>query len=242
MLIQRGNKLKVSYLRTDDLEAIRKKVDHRNSIIFSKRYHKGLISIVLRSIPPHSKRILDIGCGYGNMTKFLEASGQTVVGLDLGGLFYLPYISQKLSFLKSDALHIPFSDNTFDCVISLDVIEHIDNDLSFVREVNRVLKSGALTIIETPNRCRLSMQILRLLKHDSQKFPKSYGHDELLGDIIHIREYTKIELEKIFALANFKEINISGHWFGFTTPDIGVQKAWRAFEPLSQSWIIKAIK
>jgi 2-polyprenyl-3-methyl-5-hydroxy-6-metoxy-1,4-benzoquinol methylase len=229
-------------LRTEDLEVLRKKVDQRNSIIFSKRYHRGLISAVLKAIPPQSKRILDIGCGYGNITKFLETRGQTIVGLDLGGLFYRPYISQKLSFLKSDALHIPFGDDTFDCVVSLDVIEHIDNDLSFLREVNRVLKPEGFTIIETPNRCRLSMRILSLLKDNSQMFPKSYGHDELLGDIIHIREYTKTELEKIFNLANFKEINISGHWFGFTTPEIGMQKAWRAFEPLSQSWIIKAVK
>lgn len=223
------------------MEVLRK-VNHRNSIIFSKRYHRGLISTVLKSIPPQSKRILDIGCGYGNMTKLLEKRGETIVGLDLGGLFYRPYVSEKLSFLKSDALHIPFCDDTFDCVISLDVIEHIDDDMSFVCDINRVLKPGGLAIIETPNRRRLSVRILSLLKNSSQTFPKSYGHDELLGDIIHIREYTKLELEKLINLANFKEINVSGHWFGFTTPEIGIQKPWRTFEPLSQSWIIKAVK
>lgn len=223
------------------MEVLRK-VNHRNSIIFSKRYHRGLISTVLKSIPPQSKRILDIGCGYGNMTKLLEKRGETIVGLDLGGLFYRPYVSEKLSFLKSDALHIPFCDDTFDCVISLDVIEHIDDDMSFVCDINRVLKPGGLAIIETPNRRRLSVRILSLLKNSSQTFPKSYGHDELLGDIIHIREYTELELEKLINLANFKEINVSGHWFGFTTPEIGIQKPWRTFEPLSQSWIIKAVK
>ena len=224
------------------MDILRKKVDHRNSIIFSKRYHIGLISTVLKSIPPQSKRILDLGCGYGNVTKFLEKRGDTIVGLDLGGLFYRPYISKKLSFLKSDALHIPFRDDTFDSVISLDVIEHIDDDLSFVREVNRVLKPEGLAIIETPNRRRLSVRVLSFFKKSSQKFPKRYGHDELLGDIIHIREYNKLELEKLLNLANFKEINVSGHWFGFTTPEIGIQKPWRTFEPLSQSWIIKAVK
>jgi ubiquinone/menaquinone biosynthesis C-methylase UbiE len=226
------------------MEAIRKKVNHRNSIIFSKRYHRGLISTVLKSIPLQSKKILDIGCGYGNMTKFLEKKSDTIVGLDLGGVFYLPYLSEKLSFLKSDALHIPFCDNTFDCVISLDVIEHIDDDMGFVCDVNRVLKPGGLAIIETPNRRRLSMRILGLLENNAhaQKFPKSYGHDQLLGDIIHIREYNKPELEELFSLANYEEINVSGHWLGFTTPEIGVQKPRRIFEPLSQSWIIKAKK
>jgi SAM-dependent methyltransferase len=224
------------------MEILRKKVDHRNSIIFSKRYHIGLISTVLKSIPLHSKKILDIGCGYGNVTKFFEKKGDIIVGLDLGGLFYRPYISKNLSFLKSDALHIPFRDDTFDCVISLDVIEHIDDDLSFVREVNRVLKPEGLAIVETPNRRRLSVRILSFLKNGSQTFPKSYGHDEVLGDIIHIREYDKLELEKLLNLANFTEIDVSGHWFGLTTPEIGIRKPWRTFEPLSQSWIIKAIK
>jgi len=229
-------------VKADDIEAIRKKVNNRNSIIFGTRYHRGLISKVLKSVPPQSKRILDIGCGYGNMTKFLEKKGDTIVGLDLGGLFYRPYVSEKLSFLKSDALHIPFHDDTFDCLISLDVIEHIEDDQSLVDEVKRVLKPKGLAIIETPNRHRLSAELLSLFKSNSQNFPKSYGHDELLGDIIHIREYTKPELEKLFKLSKFKEIKVSGHWFGLTSPEIGIEKPWRTFERFSQSWILTAVK
>ena len=176
------------------------------------------------------------------MTKFLEKKGDTIVGLDLDGLFYRPYVSEKLSFLKSDALHIPFQDDIFDCVISLDVIEHMEDGQSFVDELNRVLKPGGIAIIETPNRHRLSAQLLSLFKSNSQNFPKNYGHDELLGDIIHIREYNKPELEKLFNLAKFKEIKVSGHWFGLTSPEIGIEKPWRKFETFSQSWILKAVK
>jgi ubiquinone/menaquinone biosynthesis C-methylase UbiE len=229
-------------LRTEDLEVLRKKVDQRNSIIFNARYHKGLISTVLKAIPPQSKRILDIGCGYGNMTKFLEKKGDTIVGLDLGGLFYLPYVSEKLSFLKSDALHIPFRDDTFDCLISLDVIEHLQDDQGFVDEVKRVLKPNGLAIIETPNRRRLSAELLSLFRQNSNNFPKSYGHDPLLGDILHIREYTKPELQKKFEFSKFKKITVSGHWFGITSPEIGIQKPWRILESFSQSWIVKAQK
>jgi ubiquinone/menaquinone biosynthesis C-methylase UbiE len=229
-------------VNTDDMEALRKKVDERNSIIYNTRYHKGLISTVLKAIPPQSKKILDIGCGYGNMTKFLEEKGDLIVGIDLGGVFYLPYVSEKLSFLKSDALHIPFHDETFDCLISLDVIEHLQDDQGFVNEIKRVLKPNGLAIVETPNRRRLSAEIIGFFKRNSRKFPKSYGHDPLLGDILHIREYTKPELKKLFEISNFSEVNVSGHWLGITSPEIGMQKPWKMFESLSQSWIVQAVK
>jgi ubiquinone/menaquinone biosynthesis C-methylase UbiE len=227
-------------MNANETEAIREKVYRRNSIIFRARYHRSLISKVLKLLPPQSDRILDIGCGYGNMTKFLEEKGNTVIGVDLEGVFYHPYVSEKLSFLKSDALHIPFNDNTFDGLISLDVIEHVPDDKRFADEVRRVLKPSGLAIIETPNRNRLSVELRSVFKSEIKNFPRNYGHDELLGDIIHIREYTKPELEKLFE--SFKKVTVSGHWCGLTSPEIGVETPWRRMENLSQSWILTATK
>ena len=221
---------------------LRIKVEQRNACIFSRRYHRMLISTVLKAIPPDSRMILDIGCGYGNITKILEKTGYTIVGLDIRDMFYRPYISEKLNFLRSDALQLPFPNNTFDCVISLDVIEHIKDDGSFVREVHRILKSERLAIIETPNRQRLSTQLLSIFNKNLQTFPKYYGHDALLGSITHFREYTKSELKELFSLLKFKEIQISGLWFGLVTPELGIEKPPRVLENLAHSWIIKAVK
>ena len=42
-------------------------------------------------------------------------------------------------------------DATFDCVVAVEVLEHVDADLAFVREVHRVLKPGGVFLLTTPN-------------------------------------------------------------------------------------------
>jgi SAM-dependent methyltransferase len=71
----------------------------------------------------------------------------------------------------------PFSglaDNTFDTVISFQVIEHIEDDNQFVKEIHRVLKPGGKAIIATPN---IKMSLTR--------------------NPWHVREYTQTELENL---------------------------------------------
>lgn len=42
-------------------------------------------------------------------------------------------------------------DNSFDCVVAVEVLEHVEQDDLFVKEVNRVLKPGGLFLMTTPN-------------------------------------------------------------------------------------------
>jgi SAM-dependent methyltransferase len=44
-----------------------------------------------------------------------------------------------------------FTDHSFDCIISFQVIEHIKDDLSFLQEIKRILKKGGKALITTPN-------------------------------------------------------------------------------------------
>ncbi|MDE5622282.1 MAG: class I SAM-dependent methyltransferase, partial [Alistipes sp.] len=46
---------------------------------------------------------------------------------------------------------LPFDDGSFDCVISFQVIEHIERDAEFVREIHRVLRPGGRFVVTTPN-------------------------------------------------------------------------------------------
>jgi SAM-dependent methyltransferase len=47
--------------------------------------------------------------------------------------------------------HFPFEDETFDCAISVDVLEHLDEDQPFLREFKRVVKPGGLALVTVPN-------------------------------------------------------------------------------------------
>ena len=58
----------------------------------------------------------------------------------------------NVEFREATVPPLPFENETFDCVVSFQVIEHIADDKEFVREVHRVLRKGGRFIVTTPNR------------------------------------------------------------------------------------------
>lgn len=76
---------------------------------------------------------LDIGCGSGDYRRPLEKAGYRWVGVDF---------NHPKAPLWADAHALPFPDNTFDFIVSLAVIEHIQYPPVMLREVYRVLKPG----------------------------------------------------------------------------------------------------
>jgi len=59
---------------------------------------------------------------------------------------------ENISLQQTDGKTIPLDGSQIDVVISLETIEHIDDDASFIHEVARILKPGGLFIVSTPNR------------------------------------------------------------------------------------------
>jgi len=77
---------------------------------------------------------LDLGCGSGEYRKPIEKAGYRWVGFDFSNID---------APLWADAHALPFADNTFDFILSLAVLEHIQYPPVMLREVYRVLKPGA---------------------------------------------------------------------------------------------------
>lgn len=59
--------------------------------------------------------------------------------------------ADNVEFVQAEVPPLPFESGRFDCVISFQVIEHIERDMDFVREVYRVLRPGGRFILTTPN-------------------------------------------------------------------------------------------
>lgn len=94
-------------------------------------------------------KALDAAAGNGYMTKWLVENGFEVTALDINpNNWNVPGVECRYSdFNKS----IEFADNSFDLVVSIETIEHLENPFNFIRELSRVMKPNGVVIISTPN-------------------------------------------------------------------------------------------
>jgi ubiquinone/menaquinone biosynthesis C-methylase UbiE len=99
--------------------------------------------------------VLEVGCGEGRGIDILLPKAKSFTAVDK-----IEPVIQELrkkyptGIFKS--MNIPplngLADNSYDVVVSFQVIEHIQNDRLFLQEIHRVLKPGGLALITTPNR------------------------------------------------------------------------------------------
>ncbi len=117
--------------------------------------------------------VLEIGTGSGYGIEVIAPRAARFVTLDKHAP--APELTQRpgVEFRQATVPPLPFGDATFDCVISFQVIEHIEKDEEFVREVYRVLRPGGLFVVTTPN---APMSLTRNPWH-----VREYTADELRG-------------------------------------------------------------
>jgi len=94
--------------------------------------------------------ILDAGCGTGNLVSRLLSYGK-IIGIDASFQASL-FCHKKYNIRTSQALveNIPFSDNTFDFIFVIDVIEHVKDGVGALKELYRILKPGGFLIVTVP--------------------------------------------------------------------------------------------
>lgn len=95
-------------------------------------------------------KVLDIGCGTGTNLEVLRDYG-TVHSMDVSPIA-LSYCRDRGidRICRGDATHLPFQDNSFDVVIGVDVLEHLEDDGAALREIHRVCRPKALLIAVVP--------------------------------------------------------------------------------------------
>ncbi len=122
-----------------------------------------------------SHKILDLGSG----DKFLEKefSKRNII-----------YNALDIEDLNFDKDKFNFDDSTFDLVVSLAVLEHLNNPYLFLNEIKRVLKSKSYIFLSTPN----------------WKYSKNFFFD----DVTHVKPYSPESLNEILKITGFSNIQI----------------------------------
>ena len=118
-------------------------------------YLRHYVELVVRYAPPRSK-VLDLGCGNGISAKLLNQADFDVVGTDISPLFLKEarsWENPRLRYQVCDALELPFDSDAFDVICSNELVEHLPDVETALREMIRVVRKGGRIVISGPNLC-----------------------------------------------------------------------------------------
>jgi len=118
-----------------------------------KKYESKLIMDLLR--PGPGETILDAGCGTGVFTRDILSFGTHVIGIDIS-LPMLMRAGQKASgyhfqTVLGDISRLPFSENSFDKVVSVTALEFIEDGKGIIGELFRVTRKDGCIVVATLN-------------------------------------------------------------------------------------------
>ena len=165
---------------------------------------------ILEQIRLHNvigQKVLDVGCGGGFLSNDLARLGFKVTGVDLSPeslkVAEAHDETHSVKYEVADAFHLPYADESFDILTSMDFLEHIEKPKEVIQEFSRVLKPGGLFFFHTFNRNPLSwFVVIKLVEWFIKNTPKN----------MHVlRLFIKPnELENYCKLAQMKVLDITG--------------------------------
>ncbi|MFA6548461.1 MAG: methyltransferase domain-containing protein [Candidatus Margulisiibacteriota bacterium] len=168
---------------------------HLDSNIGLFRYIKDADKI--KTFLPQGK-ILDWGCGLGQMSYFLKNRGFEVVSYDIdqGGREFLSRIGQLLIAAK-DPVNLPFPAASFDAVLSSGVLEHVSDPVGSLSEISRVIKKNSYLFVF--------------------RLPNKYSYIEFISDCLghgdHPVKYSVREIKQILKSSGYEVLQIGYRGF-----------------------------
>ncbi|MCX5680660.1 MAG: methyltransferase domain-containing protein [Candidatus Omnitrophica bacterium] len=167
--------------------------------------HDKLLAMV-RSNIPEKATLLDVGCGMGILAETLRGNTGLYVGVDIS-IERIKQCRQRIKadrtfFVAADAARLPFESESFNTVASIEVIEHVADTGSFLKQISGVLVKGGVFILSAPGNLIFENNVNLLYKEP------------------HLYEFTPRKLKKMLEKAGFSIISIEG--VGFKLPKIKI--------------------
>lgn len=142
--------------------------------------------------------VLDVGCGTGRLTKELLKKTQKVYALDNSSEM-LNYAPKAAKLLLGSAFQLPFENNKFDFVVSMDLILHFKNYMKIIDEMIRVTKKNGYIIFNIGNKEHLNFS-KKVLKDNFFNI-----YDET-GNSLSKPYYTVVSNKNIYKFAERRDI------------------------------------
>jgi len=105
--------------------------------------------------PAPGERILEVGCGSGYHTRAIVERGATLTAVDVAERYVdqaASYAGDRATFAVADAERLPFPEASFDKVLMAEVLEHLPDPATALREAHRVIRNDGLLVVTTPSR------------------------------------------------------------------------------------------
>ena len=136
------------------------------------------------------KKVIEVGCGYGTNSRLIKHNRKDVecYALD-NSLMAIKRVKEdiRLAFC-SDCCDTPFQDSKFDVIFSSGLMEHFIDEMAFLSEMHRILKSNGYLITFVPGKYSL-WQVYRLLHFNKWQhgYEKAYSYEQL--EVIFGKKY-----------------------------------------------------
>jgi len=192
---------------------------------------------ILSQVPHKSKKILDVGCGKAWVAKMFCPKNIEVVSMDIA-LTNVVKALEKYPFdnhsgVVADVFSLPFKENSFDCIIASEIIEHVINPDIFVKNLMHILKPGGELIVTTPYKEKLQYSLCIHCNKATPRHAHIHSFDENI--LTNLYNDDKVKSVEYKTFGNKALIHLRTHIFlkflNF--------KIWNAIDKIA-NWIYKA--
>jgi SAM-dependent methyltransferase len=132
-------------------------VEHAAEMVEAARFLDRAIGHVANLRNSQEVRVLDFGCGAGDLMNALAARGYATRGCDIV-IYKEVAASDRVKEIARQPYRLPFEDDHFDIVVSTSVLEHVQNPEECMTEISRVLKPGGFAMHLMPTKYYLPLE------------------------------------------------------------------------------------
>lgn len=159
-----------------------------------QKAQKGIFARLLNEQTPFNVRVLEVGCGTGQLSNFLSTSQRFVFGTDiclnslkLGQEFKIRNSLERVGFYQMNLFRPIFREESFSLVICNGVLHHTSDPFAGFQSISRLVKKGGYILVGLYNRYgRIATDIRRVIfkiLHDRFKFLDPRLKDKDIGDL-----------------------------------------------------------